>query len=169
LQNFETTVTGNSTDSKYTGVAANFGSNRAEVYCAQAMAPLIRADFQKYFYLAAEMGRPSDAVLKGPTGKIIAKYFDDIANKSVPVIVNLVDAKDQPVNPDTYKLNDAGYLMTQQALAKNLGASSDKTTSSFSSQCLSEPKAVQQQVAIQEGYVSHAGRAAASVTVGYQG
>ncbi|HVA11311.1 MAG TPA: hypothetical protein VNG32_04065, partial [Candidatus Dormibacteraeota bacterium] len=158
LPSLQTVVSGYSTDSKYTAAAANFGSNRAEVYCAQAIAPLIRADFQKYFYLGAELGRPSDAELKGTDGKLIAQYYNDIANKSVPVTVNLVNAKRQPVNPGTYTLNDAGYLMSNQALAKQLGADSNqKTTSSFSSECLSDPTAVEQQVAIQEGYMVHSG------------
>jgi hypothetical protein len=153
--------TDNSPDSKDTGVATNVDNSYMEVDCTQAIAPLVQVGFQRAFYTDARQGEPDIAALTPTDQKLVTKYYEDIADESVPVKVDLVNSTGQPV-PTTYKLNDASYLMTQKKIAKELGVSQSNATFNFKSPCLSTPTAVRQQIELAQSYDDHSSEPAAA-------
>jgi hypothetical protein len=155
-------VFGGGTDGKYTSVATVFTDESMEVKCAQAMVPLVPAGIQQNYYALAQSSEKEvlPIVNKLTHGQQVSWAFQDIANKVIPVQVNLVDSKGQPVNSVTYHLNDANYVMSKQAIASALGADVGNTSFHFSSQCDSEPSAVVDQTSLQANYLAHAGEPA---------
>jgi hypothetical protein len=159
---------GGAPDGKYTAFLTNIENDYLKVDCAQAMMPLVPAGFQHNFYMDAKQTQltPSQSVKKNAPE--VAQYLQQIGNGSLPVTVKLVNSEGQPVDPQSFKLKDAADLMSKEAIAKVLDVSKDELDFNFSSQCESKPKAVEQQVAIQEGYAAHTGETAA-VTIAYGG
>lgn len=164
---------GGAPDGKYTALLTNVENDYLKVNCAQAMAPLVQAGFQHQFSLDAQRATLTPSQSVKADAPEVAQYLQQIGNGSLPVTVKLVNSEGQPVDPQNFKLKDAADLMSKKAIAKALNVSTDELDFNFSSQCASEPKAVEQQVAIQQGYVSNAGGitggATAAVTVGHQG
>lgn len=152
--------TNNSPDAKDTGVATNVDNSLMEVDCAQAIAPLVQTGFQRDFYADAAQGNPAIAGLSPADRKLVSTYYREIVHKTMPVKVELVNNTGQPV-PVTYTLNDASYRMSKKAIAHDLGVDPSNATVDFSSPCLSTPTAVQNQIALQQSYVNHAGEPAA--------
>ena len=157
-------VFGGGTDGKYTSVATVFTDESMEVECAQALAPLVPAGIQQNYYALAQSSEKEvlPIVEKLTNGQKVSWAFQDIANKVIPIQVNLVDSKGQPVNSVTYRLNDANYVMSKQAIATALGADVGNTSFHFSSQCDSEPSAVTDQTTLQANYLAHSGTTSAA-------
>jgi hypothetical protein len=162
-------VFGGEPDGKYTSMLTNLENNYLKVRCAQAMAPLVQAGMQHSFYVAAQQTKLAPSQTVENDDPAVASYLSQIGNRSLPVTVKLVDNAGQPVNPQSFTLKAAGSLMDKQAIAKMIGVDKSDMDVNLSSQCESEPKAVEQQVAIQEGYLSHTGQLSASVIVNYEG
>ena len=155
-------VFGGGTDGKYTSVATVVTDESMEVKCTQALVPLVPAGIQQNYYALAQSSEKEvlPIVSKLTHGQQVSWAFQDIANKVIPIQVNLVDSKDQPINSVTYKLNDASYVMSKQAIASALGADAGNTSFDFSYQCDSTPGAVVDQTTLQANYLAHSGEPA---------
>lgn len=148
-----------STDGKYTSVDTVVTDENLKVKCAQAMASLVPAGIQQGFYETAQASEKHALPLeeKLDHGQDIAQATKDIASEKIPVQVNLVNAEGQPLNPTTFLLNDANYIMSNKAIALALGASASNTSFNFSGGCNSPTNVVNQMIAMQTSYLAHAG------------
>jgi hypothetical protein len=161
-------VFGGGTDGKYTSVATVVTDESMEVKCTQALVPLVPAGIQENYYALAQSSEEEvlPIVSKLTHGQQVSWAFQDIANKVIPIQVNLVDSKEQPVNSVTYKLKDASYVMSKQAIASALGADTSSTLPfNFSYQCDSTPQAVIDQSTLQANYLAHSGESASAAQI----
>jgi hypothetical protein len=152
---------GGAPDGKYTRLLTGVEDNFLRIKCGQAMAPLAQPGIQNNFYLDAQQAEltPTQQVKKNAPQ--VAQYLKQIGNGSLPVSVELVNSAGQPVSQN-FTLEAASKLLSKKAIANLAGVGMDNLDVNPNSTCNSTPKSVEQQVAIQQHYVTHSGESTAT-------